>query len=98
MTRELGRRLRLQMTPSEVTLWRILKNRQLDGLKFRRQYAIEGYILDFYCPQLALGIELDGQVHMGRDEEDDIRSCRLQEAKGISILRYENRVVENILH
>ena len=52
--------LRSNGTKYEATLWLILKNRQIDGVRFRRQFSVGEYILDFYCPELKLGIELDG--------------------------------------
>ena len=55
--------LRSNGTKYEATLWLILKNRQIDGVRFRRQFSVGEYILDFYCPELKLGIELDGQGH-----------------------------------
>ena len=55
-----GRRkeLRKNLTPAEAGLWKMLKNKQLYGLKFRRQHSIENYIIDFYCPAIKLIIEL----------------------------------------
>ena len=53
-------KLRNSSTPWERKLWNYLKNSQLDGYKFRRQYGIENYIVDFYCPKLKLVIEIDG--------------------------------------
>ena len=54
--------LRSNGTKYEATLWLILKNRQIDGVRFRRQFSVGEYILDFYCPELKLGIELDGKA------------------------------------
>jgi very-short-patch-repair endonuclease len=85
------RELRRKMTPAEVTLWQMLRNRQLDGIRFVRQYSVDNYILDFYCPQFHLAIELDGDVHFDEFhiEKDRVRSQFL-ENKGIRILRFEN--------
>ena len=55
--------LRNHMTKWEVRLWNDLKGRKMFGFKVRRQYGIGNYILDFYCPQLKLAIEIDGEVH-----------------------------------
>ncbi len=85
------RELRQKMTPAEVALWQMLRNRQLDGIRFVRQYSIDNYILDFYCPQFHLAIELDGNVHFDEFyiERDKIRTQFL-ENRGIRILRFEN--------
>jgi len=61
--RERRRDLRNNATEAEQILWQHLKNSKLDGCKFVRQYSIGPYILDFYCPKLRLGIELDGSYH-----------------------------------
>jgi len=51
------------MTKAEMFLWSKLKGKQLNGLKFRRQYGINNYVVDFYCPEQKLAIEIDGDVH-----------------------------------
>ena len=55
--------LRNNGTSAEATLWELIKGKQIDGLKFRWQHSVGPYILDFYCPQFRLSIELDGEVH-----------------------------------
>lgn len=87
------RELRQALTPAEAVLWRLLKGRQLEGLKFRRQHSVGPYILDFYCPALKLAIELDGASHACREEYDGQRTSYLSETAGITVLRFENRVV-----
>lgn len=57
------RDLRRHATPAEAILWRLLSRRQVAGLRWRRQYGVGPYILDFYCPSMRLCIELDGEVH-----------------------------------
>ena len=82
-------------TLAEATLWKLLKDKQVEGLKFRRQHSVGCYILDFYCPVIRLGIELDGEVHtdvQARDY-DERRTRYLMNEKGIIILRFENRTV-----
>lgn len=88
------RELRNNLTPAEAKLWTYLQGSQLDGRKFRRQHSIANYILDFYCPEEAIAIELDGEVHNNPEaaEYDRERDLFL-EATGISVLRFENRVV-----
>lgn len=86
------------MPPAEIILWSELKNKRLDGYKFRRQYSIENYVVDFYCPELKLAIEVDGQSHYidGATRHDKKRQDII-ESFGINILRFTNReVYENI--
>ena len=82
------------MTTAEVILWSKLKGKQIKGYKFRRQYSIDGYIVDFYCPKLRLAIEIDGPIHNKKDnkEYDKERQLYIQ-ATGISFLRFTNQDV-----
>ena len=76
-------------------MWRLLKSRQIDGVKFRRQFGVDNYILDFYCPELRLCIELDGAPHfteVGR-LRDKCRTKDLREIHYIQTLRFENEMV-----
>ena len=66
--------LRKPLTPAEQRLWQALRNRQLSGLKFRRQHAVGAYILDFYCPACKLVVELDGDIHDKQLEYDRTRT------------------------
>lgn len=86
--------LRTHSTPAECVLWRGLKGSQLDGLKFRRQHSIGPYILDFYCPTLRLGIELDGGIHndMTVHQKDEEKEACMN-SNGITVLRFPNEVV-----
>jgi very-short-patch-repair endonuclease len=87
-------KLRHQLTPAEATLWKSLKNSQLDGRKFRRQHSVGNYILDFFCPAERLGIELDGEVHNSdRAVVYDHQRKLFLAAQGIKVLRFENRAV-----
>ena len=90
----LRRELRNHSTAAEATLWKFLKNSQVGGYKFRRQHSIGPFVLDFYCPLLRLGIELDGEVHHAPmvDVKDELRTKFLNE-QGITVLRFENEVV-----
>ena len=90
--------LRSTMTPAEIKLWQAIKHRQLNGLKFRRQHSIGRYIVDFYCPSAKLVVELDGAAH---DSESawryDEQRTALISSLGLTILRFENRVImENL--
>jgi very-short-patch-repair endonuclease len=93
-----ARELRKNQTEAEGVLWQRLRNKQLNGLKFRRQHPISGFIVDFYCFELKLAIELDGQVHIENDqrEQDDYRANVLTD-KGVTILRFWNSDVINRL-
>jgi very-short-patch-repair endonuclease len=87
--RECARGLRRDATASEAILWTRLRNRQLDGLAFRRQRAIDAFIVDFYCAAAKLVIEIDGPIHDERIDRDDARTERL-EALGYTVLRFSN--------
>lgn len=101
--KELRRELRTNGTIAEATLWQMLKSRQIEGFKFRRQFGIGPYILDFYCPELRLCIELDGQPHFTPEgyEYDLHRTEYLNRFHGIQVMRFENIDVfcypENVL-
>ena len=86
--------LRNNATAPEATLWRALKGKQIDGLKFRRQFGLGPYVLDFYCPEIRLCIELDGDVHKSyeKSQYDEMRA-RFIENNNIKMLRFENDVV-----
>lgn len=93
--REKARCLRQQSTTEEGRLWEALRNRQLAGYKFRRQYVIEQYIVDFICVSERLIIELDGMHHADAEQAayDETRSLFLQ-AAGYRIVRFWNQQVE----
>jgi very-short-patch-repair endonuclease len=86
------RSLRKNQTDAEKKLWGLLRNRQLNNMKFRRQYSVGKYILDFYCPEIGLGIEADGGQHYGDagKEKDELRTRELSSI-GIKIMRFSNR-------
>jgi very-short-patch-repair endonuclease len=88
--------LRREMTPAERLLWARLRGNRLQGFHFRRQQIIEPYIVDFYCHQAGLIIEVDGDVHAGQQDYDRQREQQLQ-ARGIRVLRFTNREVVNQL-
>ena len=87
------RELRKAGEAAEAVLWKCIKSRQILGYKFRRQFSIGTYILDFYCPEARLCIELDGAGHYTMDgvRYDKQRSDYLFNVHGIRILRFENR-------
>jgi very-short-patch-repair endonuclease len=81
-----ARELRKNMTVSEVLLWQSLKNRQVLNYKFRRQVPILNYIVDFYCKELKLAVEIDGLSHDFKMDHDEERQKRL-EGLGVSMFR-----------
>ena len=94
--KELARDLRKNMTLSEVLLWNQLKQKNMMGYDFDRQRPLGNYIVDFYCKELSLAIEIDGDTHIYRYDEDDIRQKTL-EKNGIRFLRFEDiEVKKNI--
>jgi len=92
----LSRRLRKEATLGERLLWLKLRGRQIHGYQFLRQKPIQGYIVDLFCKQLGLIIEIDGYSHEGNFEEDEIRQKKL-ESFGFTILRFsESEVRQDI--
>jgi len=93
---DLARKMRVNPTPAEKTLWSELKEKKLDGYKFRNQHPIHRYILDFYCVKKLLAIEIDGDIHKQRIDYDEYRDAFLKSI-GIETLRFKNEeVIENI--
>jgi very-short-patch-repair endonuclease len=89
-----AREMRRNPTRAEGRMWCWLRNRRFSGVKFRRQVPIGRYIVDFYCPQLKVAIELDGTHHRvaGMDEYDDRRTRDLRR-RGIYVLRIPNELL-----
>ena len=86
---KLAKKMRKDMTASEKRLWLKLRNKQVGGLRFRRQHPVGRYIADFYCHELKLVIELDGTIHDERKEYDENRNKFLKAGK-FTILRFNN--------
>ena len=86
------------MPKAEIILWSKLKSKRLDGYKFRRQYSVGKFVIDFYCPRLKLAIELDGDSHFSEgSEESDKGRQDFIESFGISFLRFTNNdIYENL--
>ena len=91
MTGGSARRLRQNMTDAERKLWRALRDRQLDDVKFRRQHPLGRYVLDFFCEEHKLAVEVDGGQHAD-STEDKARTAWLQ-AHGCRALRFWNNDV-----
>ena len=95
---EYRKKLRKRSTAAESTLWKTIKNKQIENLKFRRQHSIGNYIVDFYCPEIRLILELDGASHDNYllEEQDIVRDKTLHEYN-CTVLRFENRYVYEFL-
>lgn len=95
--RDRRRELRRDQTPQEKILWHYIRKDQL-GARFRRQFGIGGYILDFYCPKNRLAIEVDGEVHNALEakEYDRIRD-KFTGGANIRVLRFTNSQIQNSL-
>jgi very-short-patch-repair endonuclease len=89
---ERARELRQPQTPAEQRLWARLRDRQLGGLKFRRQHPIDRFIVDFYCAECQLVVEVDGDSHAGQVEYDQARTEWLND-QGYSVIRFSNQEV-----
>ena len=96
LVRDAARRMRKAPTRSESFLWYALRNRRLAGLKFRRQHAIGRFVLDFYCRDKRLAVEIDGPVHGAQRGADEERQ-RILESMGVRFLRLPATLVEQDL-
>lgn len=96
--KERRRELRRNQTEAEKLLWARLRNKQIHGIKFFRQFSIGAYVIDFYSPTIKLAVELDGGQHAEKEnqEYDEIRSNYLR-AQGIEVMRFwNNDVMQNL--
>jgi very-short-patch-repair endonuclease len=93
-----ARSLRKEMTRAEKILWNELRNRKVNGYKFRRQHPVGQFIVDFFCPEKELVVEVDGGIHEEEDikERDENRTADL-ERYDIKVIRFTNEVVLNNL-
>lgn len=92
--RKFAKQLRHELTDCEQSLWQRLRNRQLGGFKFRRQYPLPPYVLDFYCADLGLAIELDGGQHFSDEAlHKDAERSRYLGGRGVRVIRFSNREV-----
>ena len=93
---KLAQEMRRNLTPCEKILWDELKEKKINGTKFRRQHPIHRYILDFYCHEKKLAIEVDGSIHKIKSDEDEFRDKYL-ESIGIKTVRVSNEeIIEDI--
>ena len=93
-----GRELRLESTEAEKLLWAELRNKKLNGLKFRRQHPIDKFVADFYCHEKKIVIELDGSIHDEKinKEYDEARTAMLA-GLSVIVLRFKNEDITNNL-
>ena len=90
--------MRHPQTPAEATLWRAIRDRNL-VYKFRRQHPIDRFIVDFYCAQAKLCIELDGESHLeARQAEYDAARTGFLEQLGYKVIRFTNDDVRYNIH
>ncbi len=86
--------LRKNMTLPELILWKNLRDRNLFTTKFRRQHPINMFIVDFYCHECKLVIEIDGEIHLSPDKKDyDSKRTSELEKYGITVIRFTNNQV-----
>lgn len=87
-----AKELRKRQTEAENIVWREIRNRKFLGLRFKRQFIIEGFIVDFYCDEFALAIEIDGRIHEKQKEYDAWRQ-KIIESNSVSFIRVKNEEV-----
>lgn len=91
-----SRELRKNMTIAETIFWEMVKNRKLLNLKFRRQQIIDGLIVDFYCNELGLIVEIDGNVHDTNDQQYiDCQRNQIFKSRKLQIIRFSNNDIIN---
>ncbi len=88
-SREFARSLRRTAPASETKLWQELRGRRCGGFKFRRQYIIDQYVVDFACVSAKLVVEVDGPTHEGREDYDAERTRHI-ESRGYRVIRFTN--------
>mgnify|MGYP000875158092 CR=1 FL=1 len=95
----IAREFRNNPTRAENILWNAIKRDQILGYRFRRQYIVAGFIIDFYCPKLRLGIEVDGEIHNLDDNRiRDLERENIISQYNINIIRFTNKEIkDNIL-
>jgi very-short-patch-repair endonuclease len=85
-------------TPAEATLWRHLRNRNLE-YKFRRQHTFDFFMIDFYCAQVKLCIEIDGASHLEKEQQEyDTLRTEYLESRGCKLIRFTNDDVRFNIH
>jgi len=87
--KEFARSLRKEQTSAEEKVWKLLRNRKFRNLKFRRQHVIEGFVIDFFCNEHKLAIEIDGGIHKKKKDYDELRQDII-ESEDITLIRITN--------
>ena len=88
---EKRRKLRQHQTNAEELVWRFLRNRQMLGYKFKRQYSVDHFVIDFYCPELKLAIEIDGGTHnTSEKKKKDIIRQKYLEGFNVNFVRIKD--------
>lgn len=88
----LRQKLRQEIPRAEQVLWKHIRGRKINGYKFRRQYSIGPYVVDFYCSKLRLAIEVDGALHFAdkaTEKLDQDRQCYIED-QGVTVIRFTN--------
>jgi very-short-patch-repair endonuclease len=89
--KEKRRKLRQYQTNAEELVWRYLRNKQMLGYQFKRQYSIDHFVIDFYCPELKLAVELDGESHNNPEQREyDIKRQKYLEEFNIKFVRIKD--------
>lgn len=91
--RDFARQLRQEQTSAEEKVWELLRNNKFMGLKFRRQHVVEGFVVDFYCHEYKLAIEIDGGIHKEQKDYDELRQVEI-ETKDVTFIRITNEEIE----
>ena len=87
--------LRRNSTNAENLLWKQLRSKKIKGLRFRRQHPIDDFIVDFFCPEAMLVIELDGGIHdSDAQHERDLERTKILNRHGLKVIRFSNEDVE----
>lgn len=96
--KERRQELRRHATPTEYYFWSFLCHSQVKGLKFRRQFGVGPFVIDFYCSELRLALELDGETHESSEaREYDAERTKFLESQNIEVVRFQNSdVLEDI--
>ncbi len=101
--KRLRQKLRQEPSPAESRLWWFLRRRRFHGYKFRRQHSLGRFVVDFYCPELNLAVEVDGDSHFDTDRKaNDQRRQQWLERAGIQVVRFRNdeilQAIDRVLH
>ncbi|MDQ7797939.1 MAG: DUF559 domain-containing protein [Candidatus Edwardsbacteria bacterium] len=89
---KLAKEFRKKMTLAEKAFWNMVRQNQIEGLHFRRQQVIHGFIADFYCNEIGLVIEIDGGIHEQQKGYDELRD-HIITAYGVKVIRFTNEEV-----